>query len=161
MRQTEILALLTVFLTAIIACDLSINGRKETPESVAFEKVEGYYVSDKSPIASPTTHLIIEDREEWDSIFIPKPPPYDSTRITPVDFDEKIAIAIIKHGSSYWEMEMDEVILDGQKLAVKYKADCVAYNMTWTANVPCIIQIKEIAYTTVSFFENDELVGKY
>ncbi len=135
-----------------LACESS----NENIININFNKVDGYFVSNKTLLNSGNNYLYIESKAKFDNIFIPMPYPFDPNKITKVDFSKNVVIAVIKNGRSYWEIEPIEVKLGGNILHYKYSAVCVADSMSWGAVIPNIIEIEKTYFSGINYYENNE-----
>jgi hypothetical protein len=132
---------------------------KVVQKKLDFKKVEGYFMSAKYPTKDPTICLVFKDKASWEKVFLRNRPPYDQKKITHIDFDKYIAIAVVKCGNNWWEMKTESVaLLNSKKLVVKYAAKCVKKGMSWIANQPHIIMIEKLSYSSVAFTENGKVV---
>ena len=119
--------------------------------------VDGYLIRADEFESAPIHYLVISDAARWAQVA------HDFTPFceiqTPVEFSRHLVLVVLKISNDYWEMEVDRVSLKAGTLVFRYRAECVATDMSWTACCQLPVIVNRVSYDKVAFYENGTCVA--
>ncbi len=133
------------------------NTGSSTPVKLEYLEPKGYMVRRDISLKA-VNYLVLESKADWDAYI--KTVPLGMTQISPLpqDFQNYIAIVVIKKGNTYWEMETQNVWQVGEELRVNYQAELSRENLGWEATNLYVTLIKRNNFKRITFLQNGEKV---
>ena len=143
-------------ISLLAACCLSNSGPRAY--EIDFECVQGYHFTGQENDLS-MLFFAIKSPREWESNFQPYPGHY-ALACTPVNFDNYVAIAIIKQSQDHWVLRPKRVVIDEGEVSFEYEAHISEKNIGWRNAAPLIVLVPKASYKSVRFIENGSVMKK-
>ncbi|MEI7836442.1 MAG: hypothetical protein WCK05_08515 [Planctomycetota bacterium] len=121
---------------------------------VPFDVHNGYFVSNQFEPDAPTSFVVVKDQKAFDKVFgVAMVMGDKSHRLPPDAFDKSVVVAAIHRGKAVWEYKVENVMMDGKTLIVKYST---ATKPSETAEFACplIVSVQKEDWTAVQFVED-------
>jgi len=148
---------------AIISTAMSCENDKNT----AFDYTEypDYFVVNSYQVENHEEFLIIQDTSAFNCIFHPAATMDDQIWISPDDFNNKVAIGIIKEFNSVCEcpeLAVKSIELLDKTIVYQYTLTGIENTGDITCDMRCrpnlLILVDRNSFTSVDFYENDTLI---
>lgn len=145
-----------LLISLLAACLLS--GKSPRLYEIDFEYVQGYrFVGSENDLSM--LFFAIKSPKEWESNFQPYPGHY-APACTPVNFDNYVAIAIIKQSQDHWVLRPKRVLIEEGDISFEYEAHTSERNIGWRNAAPLIVLVPKAGYKSVLFVENGMVMKK-
>lgn len=125
---------------------------------LTFDVYSGYFVSNKFEPDAPESFVVIDNQEQFDTIFGVAMVMGDKSHRLPKDaFKSNVVLTAIKRGKAVWEFDVQGVTETNGVVELRYKATSKSSDSA-TFACPLIVSIPKGKYKAVRFVENGKLV---
>jgi hypothetical protein len=140
----------------LLACTLAVAGEPAGLKPVAFDKYDGYFVSNKFEERQPTSFVVLKNQTAFDQVFGIAMVMGDKSHRLPIGvFDKNIVVAAIHRGKAFVSYEVESVGAVRKSLVVRYRTKSEP-NPTAEFNCPLILSVAKGDYEVVQFVENGQ-----